>query len=197
MTASVSPKSIAAATEAIAFESARPTTHRATVAAAIATEAAALVRHEEDLTPNDVSGIATTQNRHAALRSYLTHFDRWNLENRGRLLANAYITTHQKPLAALLKGHLAELEKPREGWLASVIKLGAPIYERLLLIGLNEPDERGKLELRREKLETDVANKDFALTSARNTITRFESLTNPTVEDWSAALCAVNSISFS
>jgi len=87
-------------------------------------------------------------------------------------------------------------EKPREGWLASVIKLGTPIYERLLSIGLGEPDEREKLELRREKLETDVANKEFALTSARGAIVRFENLTTPTVEDWSSFLCAVNSINF-
>ena len=196
MTTATAPKSIAAATEAIAFESARPSTHRATVAAAIAAEAAGLVRHEEDLTSNDVSGIAATQSRHAGLTSYLTNFDRWNIENRCRSMANAYVATHQKPLVALLKARLAELEKPREGWLASVIKLGAPIYERLLLIGLSEPDEREKLELRREKLETDVANKEFALTSARGAIARFEPLTTPTVEDWSAALCAVNSINF-
>ena len=126
----------------------------------------------------------------AGLTTTLSEFDRWDCENRGRILANALCAANRETICDLLEAKLATFEKSVPGRFEKWGGMIADLSRKA--IGRNPDPEAVRLEeMEAGKIQGEADALNYALAAAKCGIQNFRA--NPTRELFEAAAAALAS----
>ncbi|MEI6674496.1 MAG: hypothetical protein WCO57_04895 [Verrucomicrobiota bacterium] len=179
---------------ALAAEMARPQAFRDKLASIQSAAAAKLQGFADAPLDSDIAEVLQAKGEQLAVSATLETFDAIAIENRARVLGDAFAARHAADGKAALDAELAIRTKGRPAKMAALGKESASIQEAMFKPDLPEA-ELVELETRRAFLVGTADSLDSFLTGARNDIARFSNV--PSAETWRDAVRSVGQVDFS